>query len=909
MQIQTVTNRKGHRELFDIQRVEDVLMSAATGYESYLRKEEIYQDLELNLYEAMPTSEINKTLIMVLSSRIEEIPEYSNIAGNVLLNDLASDILGVNDTNPEFIDRYRANFDIQLRKGVEGGRIEPKMLMFDIDRLSAKLDPSRDKLFDYLGARTLYERYFLRDLDQNILELPQYFWMRVAMGLALEEEDRNAKAEEFYEVMSNKRYIPSTPTLFHSGTTHAQMSSCYLTTVNDDLDSIFKSFADNSQLAKWSGGIGNDWTNIRGTGAHIKSTNVSSQGVVPFLKIVDATTAAINRSGKRRGATCVYLETWHYDVEDFLDLRKNTGDERRRTHDTNTANWIPDLFMKRVINNENWTLFSPDETPDLHDLYGKAFEKRYTEYEEMAARGEIRLHKSIPALDLWKKMLTMLFSTGHPWITFKDPCNVRSPQDHVGVVHSSNLCTEITLNTSEDEVAVCNLGSVNLSRHIEGGRINYQLLEETVKTGMRMLDNVVDLNFYPIPEARNSNLRHRPIGLGIMGWHDVLFKLKMNFDSDNAVQLADELQEYISYHAIMTSAQIAGEKGAYKSFKGSKWDRGLLPFDTLSLLEEERGMEIKAPKTMKLDWTPVREAIKKYGMRNSNCMAIAPTATISNIGGCIPTIEPIYKNMYVKSNQTGEFTVVNRYLVDALREIDLWNDDTITRMKYADGSVQNIETIPEDLRSRFKEVFEIEPEWVIKHAARRGKWIDQSQSVNIFARSTSGKYFSDIYTTAWEYGLKTTYYLRTLAASQVDRATVDERGQKDAQDAADAAAAQQVTPPAATGVASMPSVAPAAPQPAAAPQIQNPAPAAAPQSVPQYAAAPATAPMYQAPAQPASAPSPAPAAPQPPAGQPYHSPPQPGAPVAPEQQTPPAAPAGAPPKLCKVTDPTCESCQ
>jgi ribonucleoside-diphosphate reductase alpha chain len=773
MAIQTVTNRKGHRELFDMQKVDEVLMSAARGYEHFLNKQEIYRDLEHNLYEGMPTSEINKTLIMVLTSRIELVPEYSNISANVLLSDLASDILGVSVINTDYIGAYKSNLEKQVRMGVEAGRLDPRILMFDFKMLSEAIDPKRDTLFDYLGAKTLYDRYFLRDHSQEILELPQYFWMRVAMGLAIEEKDRNQKAMEFYEIMSTLRYVPSTPTLFHSGTTHPQMSSCYLTTVTDDLEDIFKAFADNAQLSKWSGGIGNDWSYIRGTGAHIKSTNVSSQGVIPFLKIADTTTAAINRSGKRRGATCVYLETWHYDLEDFIELRKNTGDERRRTHDTNTANWIPDLFMKRVIENGQWTLFSPDETPDLHDLYGKAFEERYVQYEQMADRGEIALWKRMPAADLWRKMLTMLFSTGHPWITFKDPSNIRSPQDHVGVVHSSNLCTEITLNTSRDEVAVCNLGSINLQTHVENGRIAYHLVEKTVKTAMRMLDNVVDLNFYPIPEARNSNLKHRPVGLGLMGWHDVLYKMNLRFDSDEAVQLADELMEFVSYNAILGSAYLAKEKGAYSTFKGSKWDRNLLPFDTIALLEKERGMEIDVPKTMKLDWAPVREAIKKYGMRNSNCMAIAPTATISNIAGSVPTVEPIYKNMYVKSNQTGEFTVVNPYLVEALREINSWTPEMVSKIKRADGSVQEIEEIPLDIRARFQEVFEIDPVWIIKHAARRTKWIDQSQSINMFARSVSGKFFSDLYMEAWKQGLKTTYYLRTLGASQVDRATLD----------------------------------------------------------------------------------------------------------------------------------------
>lgn len=897
-------------------------MSAARGYEHFLNKEEIYNDLGVNLYEGMPTSEINKTLIMVLNSRIENVPEYSNISAHILLNDLASDILGMNDVNAGFIEAYQNGLEVQVRKGVECGRLDPRLLMFDFEQLKKVIDPSRDKYFDYMGAKTLYDRYFLRDFDQKILELPQYFWMRVAMGLAIEEEDRNKWAIDFYNMVSELRYVPSTPTLFHSGTTHPQMSSCYLTTTEDDLVAIFKSFADNSQLSKWSGGVGNDWTAIRGTGAHIKSTNVSSQGVIPFLKIVDTTTAAINRSGKRRGATCVYLETWHYDIEDFLDLRKNTGDERRRTHDTNTANWIPDLFMKRVIEDGEWTLFSPDETPDLHDLYGAAFEERYKEYEAMADRGEIKLFKRMPANDLWRKMLTMIFSTGHPWITFKDPSNVRSPQDHVGVVHSSNLCTEITLNTSKDEVAVCNLGSVNLKRHTENGQVQYHKIEETVRVAMRMLDNVVDLNFYPIPEAKNSNLRHRPVGLGIMGWHDVLFKMNLNFDSAEAVQLADEIQEFVSYHAILSSSQIAGEKGAYSSFKGSKWDRGLFPIDTLRMLEEERGMEIDVPKSMKLDWTRVRESIKKYGMRNSNTMAIAPTATISNIAGCIPTIEPIYKNMYVKSNQTGEFTIVNRYLVEALREINMWNEQIVNKMKFADGSVQGIEEIPADIRSRFKEVFEMDPDWIIKHAARRSKWIDQSQSVNMFANSTSGKFFSEMYISAWKQGLKTTYYLRTLGASQVDRATVEGGNNKNAGVESAPAAAPQSAP--------QPATMPAPPAPVAAPMA---APvASAPQPAVQPAPAPAAQPMQQMapPAQvtPAAPVAPTPAAEQPaPVAPPAWSQPAPAAPTVEQPQTPPwmttqpaaeqpvaqptpaPAPQGAPPKLCKIDDPTCESCQ
>jgi ribonucleoside-diphosphate reductase alpha chain len=550
------------------------------------------------------------------------------------------------------------------------------------------------------------------------------------------------------------------------------MSSCYITTVDDDLGHIMKAVADNAQLSKWSGGLGNDWTNIRATGALIKSTNVGSQGVVPFLKIVDATTAAINRSGKRRGATCVYLETWHYDIEDFLELRKNTGDERRRTHDTNTANWVPDLFMKRVMADADWTLFSPDETPDLHRLYGKAFEKRYEEYERLADNGGIRLFRKVKAADLWRKMITLLFETGHPWITFKDPCNVRSPQDHTGVVHSSNLCTEITLNTSAAETAVCNLGSINLLRHVGGGVLDKTLLAKTVERAVRMLDNVIDLNFYPTGEARDANLKHRPIGLGIMGLQDALYELELDFDSPAAVEFSDATQELVSFHAILASSKLAAEKGAYESYRGSKWHRGLFPADTVALLEEERGLPTGVDKGARLDWTAVREHVARHGMRNSNCMAIAPTATIANIAGCFPSVEPIYKNIYVKSNFSGEFTVVNSRLVAEFKRRGLWSEKFVEKLKYYDGSLQRIAGIPAELKSRFKEVFEIDPRWIVRHAAVRGKWIDQSQSINIFTTSTSGKFISEIYKYAWRSGLKTTYYLRTLGASGIEKATL-----------------------------------------------------------------------------------------------------------------------------------------
>jgi ribonucleoside-diphosphate reductase alpha chain len=691
----------------------------------------------------------------------------------LLLNDLYKDVIKINEFDGGFNKIYKDSFREVVQNGVLANRLDPRLLEFDFAKLSPVIEPARDQFFEYLGIQTLYDRYFLKDHSQKILELPQHFWMRVAMGLSFLEKNKEESAILFYNAISRLLYVPSTPTLFHSGTTHPQMSSCYLTTVEDDLGHIFKAIADNAQLSKWSGGLGNDWSNIRATGALIKSTNVGSQGVVPFLKIVDSTTAAINRSGKRRGATCVYLETWHYDIEDFLELRKNTGDDRRRTHDTNTANWIPDLFIKRVMEDGDWTLFSPHEVPDLHHTYGKDFENRYVAYERKAERGEIQLWKRVKAQALWRKMITMIFETGHPWITFKDPCNVRSPQDHVGVVHSSNLCTEITLNTSKDETAVCNLGSINVVRHIVGGKLDKDLLRETAKTAIRMLDNVVDINFYPTVEAKNANLKHRPVGMGIMGLQDAFYKLGLDFDSERAVNFSDELMEYISYYVILGSSEIAKEKGTYASYKGSKWDRGLLPIDTLKVLEEERGIPVEVSRHLKMNWTPVREHIKQYGMRNSNTMAIAPTATIANIAGCLPSIEPIYKNLYVKSNVSGDFTVVNSALVDDLKKLGLWTETMLEKLKYYDGSLQHITEIPEGLRKKYKEAFEVAPLWVVKHAAARGKWIDQSQSINIFTSTDSGKELSDIYLTAWKAGLKTTYYLRTLGASGIEKSTID----------------------------------------------------------------------------------------------------------------------------------------
>lgn len=769
----TVTKRDGSTVPFDVNEITRAISDAAAEMRENIAINEVVRDTMRNLYPGIQTRDINQAALLALRARIERDPAYSLVAARFLFATLYKDVVGCTDVDANFTAAHEAGFPASVRRGVESGRLDPRLLEFDLTYLAKHLKPSRDHLFHYLGAQTLYDRYFLRDYEQRLLETPQYFWMRVAMGLSLHEPEREKRALEFYRVMSRLDYVPSTPTLFHAGTTHPQMSSCYLTTVNDDLSHIFKCIGDNAQLSKWSGGLSNDWTNIRATGALIRSTNVGSQGVVPFLKIVDTTTAAINRSGKRRGATCVYLETWHYDIEDFLELRKNTGDERRRTHDTNTANWIPDLFIKRVLADESWTLFSPEEVPDLHDVYGRTFEERYRQYEADAALGRIKLHKKVRARDLWRKMITLLYETGHPWITFKDPSNIRSPQDHVGVVHSSNLCTEITLNTSAEETAVCNLGSINLPRHVVNGAWDHSRLHATVATAMRMLDNVIDLNYYPTREAEYANLRHRPVGLGLMGLQDAFYLLNLNFDSDAAVAASDEIMEEIAYHAILNSSLLAKERGAYQTFRGSKWDRGLLPLDTLELLETERGVPVEVPRTSQLDWQPVRAAIAAHGMRNSNCLAIAPTATIANISGSLPSIEPIYKNIYVKSNFSGEFTVINDYLVAELKQRGLWTPALLERLKHYDGSVQAIEEIPADIKEKYKEVFEIDPLWIVRHAARRNKWLDQSQSVNIFTSSTSGRTVADVYVTAWKAGLKTTYYLRSLGASAIEKSTLD----------------------------------------------------------------------------------------------------------------------------------------
>ncbi len=768
----TVKKADGSVALFNVKKIEETLRRAGDGLGEVISVGLLVREVINNVYDGIPTDQIGQALVMATASLIERDPAYSFLAARLLLERLYKEVIG-RSLKPADLDRaYRESFTAAIHRGIDDGVLDSRLAEFDLDLLAASLKPDRDRLFRYLGIQTLYDRYFVRWQGLSA-ETPQAFWMRVAMGLAIEEDRRDARAIEFYDLMSRLRYVPSTPTLFHSGTAHPQLSSCYLTTIEDDLQHIFKCLNDNAQLSKWSGGLGNDWSNIRATGAPIKSTKVESQGVVPFLKIANDVTMAINRSGKRRGATCAYLETWHYDIEDFLDLRRNTGDERRRTHDMNTANWIPDIFMKRVMADESWTLLSPDEASDLHHLYGRAFEARYLEYEAMASRGELRLHKKVSAKDLWRKLLTMLFETGHPWITFKDPCNIRSPQDHVGVIHSSNLCTEITLNTSAEETAVCNLGSIDLARHIEDGRLDHERLAATVATAIRMLDNVININFYPAPEARSSNLKHRPIGLGLMGFQDALFKLDLPFESERTLQFADQTMEFISYHAVLASSVLAKERGAYPSYQGSKWDRGLLPLDTVDLLERERGVPVEVSRSQSLDWASVREYVRQYGMRNSNTLAIAPTATISNIAGCFPCIEPIYKNIYVKANISGEFTVVNAFLIEDLKKLDLWGEEILEQLKYCDGNVALVPELPDRIKAKYKEAFEVDPFWCLKLTAARAKWIDQSQSHNVFIKGTSGKLLSDVYLAAWRMGLKTTYYLRTLAASQVEKATLD----------------------------------------------------------------------------------------------------------------------------------------
>jgi ribonucleoside-diphosphate reductase alpha chain len=775
-----VTDR-GVRVPFDAARMQALIESACAGLGADVRPEPILTETRRNLYDGVPIDEVHKAAILAARTLIEKDPGYTRATARLLLHTIRREILGEELLQSDMQARYAEYFPQFVKKGVAAELLDEKLLQFDLARLGAALKAERDLQFDYLGLQTLYDRYFLHIEDARI-ELPQAFFMRVAMGLALGEIDREERAIEFYEVLSTFDFMSSTPTLFNSGTRRSQLSSCYLTTVSDDLDGIYEALKENALLSKFAGGLGNDWTNVRALGSHIKGTNGKSQGVVPFLKVVNDTAVAVNQGGKRKGAVCAYLETWHLDIEEFLELRKNTGDDRRRTHDMNTANWVPDLFMKRVMEGGEWTLFSPSTCPDLHDKFGRAFEEAYVGYEQKAARGELKLFKKVKAADLWRRMLTMLFETGHPWITFKDACNVRSPQQHVGVVHSSNLCTEITLNTGPTEIAVCNLGSVNLAQHVEGGKLDQAKLKKTVATAMRMLDNVIDINYYAVKKARDSNLRHRPVGLGIMGFQDALYELKVPYASEQAVEFADRSMEAVCYHAYWASTELAEERGRYSSYRGSLWDRGILPVDSLDLLAEQRGTLksgegadralVEIDRSASLDWDTLRARIGVHGMRNSNCVAIAPTATISNIVGVSASIEPSFGNLSVKSNLSGEFTIVNEYLVRDLKKAGFWDEVMVMDLKHFDGSLRRIDRVPEDLKALYATAFEIETQWLVEAAARRQKWIDQAQSLNIYMAGASGKKLDETYKLAWLRGLKTTYYLRTLSATTAEKSTV-----------------------------------------------------------------------------------------------------------------------------------------
>lgn len=765
----SVVKRNGESVPFELQKFEHFILRCCenTGIDQSL----LLQEIGKNLFDGMKTSDIEQASILAATSLIEVDTAYDIIAVRILLQHVYKDVIG-KSIDSVLSPSLKECFINGIKIALNNGQLDPRMANFDLEYLAKHLRFERDFDFNYLGLQTVTNRYVLRDNNRR-LETPQAFWMRVAMGLSLSEDKPNERAVQFYEIMSTLRFVPSTPTLLHSGLKRAQLSSCFLTTISDDLEHIFKCLKDNAMMSKWSGGVANDWTNIRGTGSNIDSIKVESQGLIPFIKIANDVTVAINRSGKRRGATVAYLEMWHYDFEDFIDLRRNTGDERRRAHDMNFAAWVPDLFMKRLINDELWTLFSPDEVPDLHDLYGADFEKKYVYYEQKAREGSLKLWRTIQAKELWRKVITRLFETGFPWITFKDPCNVRSPQDHVGVVHSSNLCTEITLNTSADETAVCNLGSVNLAKHFKDKVFERELFSKTINTAMRMLDNVIDLNFYPTVEGKNANMRHRPVGLGMMGFQDALFLQELNIESQEALEFANNVTELYSFNAIKSSIELAIERGAYSSFNGSKWERGLLPLDTIDLLEKERGLTIEQDRKSSLPWHELRSLIKKHGMRNSNTMAIAPTATISNMAGCSPCIEPIYSNLFVESNMLGEFTLVNKYLVSDLKKLNLWNKEMLDMIKYYDGSIQQIPMIPESIKKKYKTSFEIDPFWLIELESVRAKWVDQSISHNIFVKGATGKLLSDIYCAAWKKGLKTTYYLRTMAATQIEKSTLD----------------------------------------------------------------------------------------------------------------------------------------
>jgi ribonucleoside-diphosphate reductase alpha chain len=770
-----ITMPDGELKPLDMDRVNTIVEEACREL-SQVEAEPVIMDALRNLYNKAKLEEVHKALIMAARALVEKEPNYTYVSARLLLDSLRSEALNKLNiqseaTFDEMSDLYPKYFKAYIAHGIQQGLLDSKLADFDLDTLANALLPKRDMKFTYLSLQTLYDRYFIHDKGIRY-ELPQAFFMRVAMGLAHREQNKEEKAIEFYKLLSSFDYMASTPTLFNSGTVRPQLSSCYLTTIPDHLDGIYSAIKDNALLSKFAGGLGNDWTPVRAMGSHIKGTNGKSQGVVPFLNVADATAIAVNQGGKRKGAVCAYLECWHADVEEFLELRKNTGDDRRRTHDMNTALWIPDLFMKRVHEDGEWTLFSPNEVPELHDLYGKAFETKYEEYEKKAKKGEIKIAKTLSALKVWRKMLSMLFETGHPWLTFKDPCNLRSPQQHAGVIHSSNLCTEITLNTSEDEIAVCNLGSLNLPAHIRDGKLDAKKVKQTIATAIRMLDNVIDINYYSVPQARNSNLKHRPIGLGIMGFQDALYELKLDYSSNAAVEFADSSMELISYCAIEASSELAKERGSYSSYEGSLWSKGILPIDSINLLQQTRDKYLEQDRSQRLDWETLRVKVRTEGMRNSNVMAIAPTATISNICGVAQSIEPTYQNLYVKSNLSGEFTVINPYLVNDLKALNLWDEVMVNDLKYFNGSVQPISRIPAQIKSRYATAFEIDPMWLIEAASRRQKWIDQAQSLNVYMAKPSGKKLDELYKQAWLRGLKTTYYLRSLGASNAEKSTI-----------------------------------------------------------------------------------------------------------------------------------------
>ncbi|MEC7885385.1 MAG: ribonucleoside-diphosphate reductase subunit alpha [Pseudomonadota bacterium] len=774
-----VTNKNGDSQPLDLKRLNEVVAEACLEIQD-VSTEPVISELQKNIYDGVSVDDLATALIMSSRVLIEEEPNYTYVSARLLMDSLRREALSfvlekdVEATSKQMAEFYKDYFKLYIKKACSLNLLSSEIMdSYDLEILSESLLPERDMKFTYLGLQTLYDRYFIHS-DGTRFELPQAFFMRVAMGLACNEKEKENKAIEFYKLLSSFNFMSSTPTLFNSGTLRPQLSSCYLSTIPDDLRGIFGSITDDALLSKFAGGLGNDWSRVRGMGTHIKGTNGKSQGVVPFLKVANDTAVAVNQGGKRKGAMCAYLETWHLDIEEFLDLRKNTGDDRRRTHDMNTANWIPDIFMKRVVEEGKWTLFSPHETEDLHDLYGENFEKRYIEYEKLATEGKVKYFKEINAVDLWKKMLGMLFETGHPWITFKDPCNIRSPQGHSGVVHSSNLCTEITLNTSDDEIAVCNLGSVNLAAHVDENGLMKDKLEDTITTAMRMLDNVIDYNYYSVEKAKSSNLKHRPVGLGVMGFQDALYKLNIPYASEKAVEFADESMELVSYFAIKASTDLAEERGKYESFDGSLWAQGIMPVDSIGLLEESRSKYVAVDRSAKLDWNQLRERVKTVGMRNSNTLAIAPTATISNITGVTQSIEPTYQNLYVKSNLSGEFTVINLHLVNKLKELGLWDKVMVNDLKYYDGSISSISRIPDEIKSVFSTAFELDARWLIEAASRRQKWIDQSQSLNIYMSEPSGPKLDNLYKLAWVRGLKTTYYLRTMGATHVEKSTLND---------------------------------------------------------------------------------------------------------------------------------------